>query len=188
MFPALFLDRDGVIIENRDAYVRSWTDVVFIPGALDALAKICKSAHRIIIVTNQSAVGRGIITLEKVDEVNRLFLEHIERMGGRIDRIYICPHKPEDNCSCRKPLPGLLFQAANELSLDLGHSILIGDALSDLAAGQAAGLSQTILVRTGRGSSQLQSSQVNLLGPYEVFPSLVEAIEKLIPVLLPKSQ
>jgi D-glycero-D-manno-heptose 1,7-bisphosphate phosphatase len=185
MFPALFLDRDGVVIENRDAYVRSWEDVVFIPGALDALAKINKSFFRIIIVTNQSAVGRGIITLERANEINQLLLKEIQKCGGRIDQIYICPHSPDDHCSCRKPLPGLLFQAANELSLDLSQSILIGDAFSDLTAGQAAGLGRTILVRTGRGNSQLKSPLPDSLGSFEVYPSLADVLEKLLPILLP---
>jgi D-glycero-D-manno-heptose 1,7-bisphosphate phosphatase len=185
MFPALFLDRDGVVIENRDAYVRSWEDVVFIPGALESLVKINKSDHRIVVVTNQSAVGRGIITLERANEINQFFLKEIQKWGGRIDQIYICPHSPDDHCSCRKPLPGLLFQAAHELSLNLSQSILIGDALSDLAAGQAAGLGRTILVRTGRGNVELQSPLAKSLGSFEVYPSLADVLEKLLPVLLP---
>lgn len=180
MHPALFLDRDGVIIENCPDYVRRWEDVRFIPQAIEALASIRTNPHKIVIVTNQSAVGRGLIPLETALQINQRIIETVERHGGRIDGSFICPHAPQDNCDCRKPRPGLFYQAANALKLDLGRSYLIGDALSDLLAGQAAGLRQTILVRTGRGAEQECLARPKELKPFLTFDSLPDALAALI--------
>jgi D-glycero-D-manno-heptose 1,7-bisphosphate phosphatase len=179
MYPAVFLDRDGVIIENNDSYVRSWTDVVFIPGSLEALARFNASTYRIIIITNQSAVGRGLITLDCALAINRRVVDMISRQGGRIDGSYICPHSPQDDCECRKPRPGLLFQAAAALSLDLGRSILVGDALTDVMAGQNAGVRQTYLVRTGRGAAQANLSIAHTLQPFQICNSLSDVLKDL---------
>lgn len=159
-FPALFLDRDGVIIENRPDYIRSWDDVFIYPHVLDALAHASRSNYMIVIVTNQSVVGRGFITLEEAEKLNRRLVNIIEEAGGRVDGVFMCPHRPDEGCACRKPEPGLLLKAAQSLSLDLSASALIGDAMSDLEAGKAAGVSKLVLVRTGRGAAQ--SSHINL--------------------------
>ena len=159
-FPALFLDRDGVIIENRPNYVRSWDNVNIFPQVLDALAQVNRSDHKIIIVTNQSAVSRGFITLEEAEIINRRLVNIIEEAGGKVDGVFMCPHHPDEGCVCRKPKPGLLLQAAKSLRLDLSASVLIGDALTDLEAGKAAGVSRLVLVRTGRGAAQ--SSLINI--------------------------
>lgn len=180
MQAALFLDRDGVIIENRDNYVRSLADVAFYPTSLLALANICKSPYKVVIVTNQSAVGRGIISLEAAEQINTEIRKMVVAAGGRIDAVYLCPHAPEAGCTCRKPLPGLLLQAAQNLSLDLPHSILIGDALDDLTAGHAAGVGQLVLLRTGRGSAQLHLPEAAQLSfPYQIFDTLLDAIQNL---------
>jgi D-glycero-D-manno-heptose 1,7-bisphosphate phosphatase len=180
MQPAIFLDRDGVIIENRPDYVRHWEDVHFYPHALQALAGIRNSPYKIVIVTNQSAVGRGMISLETAIEINQRVIETIAEHGGRIDGSFICPHTPQDDCDCRKPKPGLFHQAAKALSLDLGQSYLIGDALSDLLAGQAAGLRQTVLVRTGRGAAQESLSRPKELKSFLTFETLSEALAALL--------
>ncbi len=180
LFPALFLDRDGVLIENRDEYVLSWADVVILPEALEALARASLSLYKIVIVTNQSAIGRGLLSLSMADEINSRLLKKIQAAGGRIDGVFMCPHSPEDACSCRKPQPGLLFQAAQALSLNLKQSILIGDALSDIIAGQAAGIPQTILVQTGRGKSQALKAETGHLKPFLVYPTLADVLAALI--------
>ena len=181
MQPALFLDRDGVIIENRENYVRTWSDVVFYPAALEALKRISSHPIRIVIITNQSAIGRGILTLEAAQQINTQVCLEIEKAGGRIDGVYMCPHRPEEGCNCRKPGPGLLFQAAADLSIDLNCSILIGDALSDIQAGRAAGVAQTALVLTGRGSQQLLLPKASKLQPLLTFPNLASALNTLLP-------
>jgi D-glycero-D-manno-heptose 1,7-bisphosphate phosphatase len=176
---AIFLDRDGVIIENRPAYIRSWVDVAFYPQALEALVNISASPYKIVIVTNQSAVGRGLISLETATQINQQLVETITGQGGRIDGVFMCPHAPEDGCNCRKPEPGLFFQAAQALALDLHRSSLVGDAFSDLLAGQAAKLHRTALVRTGRGEAQLLLLRPPGLKTFLTFDSLAIALQDL---------
>lgn len=180
MYPAIFLDRDGVIIENRQNYVRSWADVSIFPQALEAIAQLSKSNYKVVIVTNQSGVGRGLIPLEVANEINRKLLAKITASGGRIDGVFMCPHAPADNCNCRKPAPGLLLQAAEALSLDLSHSVMIGDALTDLQAGVAAGVKQVMLVRTGRGADQETLPAAAQLGPFPAYENLTAAIADLL--------
>lgn len=168
MRPGIFLDRDGVIIENRSDYVRSWEDVAFIPGALDALAEMARTEYAVIIVTNQAGVGRGLIPAAVAHSINESICDEIVRASGRVDGLYICPHTKDDNCDCRKPKPGMLLQAAREHDLDLSRSWMIGDALTDLQAGEAAG-ARPLLVLTGRGEEQ------KTLHGLEGFASLAEA-------------
>lgn len=177
--PALFLDRDGVIIENRPNYIRSWSDVEIYPQALTALAKIRNSPYKIVIITNQSAVGRGLMTIERANKINRKLVAEVEKMGGRIDGVYMCPHGPDEGCPCRKPQPGLLFRAADDQNLDLVRSIMIGDAISDIVAAASAGLSNLILVQTGRGTIQANLPEVQELPDFLVYKNLAEAIDNL---------
>lgn len=175
--PALFIDRDGVIIENRATYVRSWPDVAFLPGILDGLARARDIPYLIVIITNQSAVGRGIMSLESAHEINRQVISQIDRRGGRIDGAYLCPHAPADGCDCRKPLPGMLLEAAKDLSIDLKQSLMVGDALTDIMAGQAAGVGEAVLVRTGRGLAQEQLPQASRLPTFTRVDSLLNVLD-----------
>lgn len=178
---AIFLDRDGVIIENRPEYVRSWADVEFLPHALTILARIAALPYRIIVVTNQAGVGRGIITQQTVAEINQKLVEEIRNSGGRVDGIYVCPHTPDEDCDCRKPKPGLIRQAADEFALDLERSFLIGDSLSDIEAGVAAGIPRLALVRTGLGSKFEKLLAEKGLSDVKVYDNLAEALMELIP-------
>ena len=180
MHPAIFLDRDGVIIENRSDYVRSWADVEIFPQALTALAALRGNAYKMIIVTNQSPIGRGIVSRAQVDEINRRLIVEIEAAGGAVDGVYVCPHHPDEGCDCRKPQPGLLLQAAQEHDIDLERSLMIGDALSDLQAGLAAGLGQVALVRTGRGARQEKDLQAARMPRFPVYDTLSQALADLI--------
>ena len=187
MKPAIFLDRDGVIIENRADYVRNWSDVFVYPQALIALQILSKSNLPIFIVTNQSAIGRGIISLEEAQTINQRLLTIIKSVGGRIDDVFICPHAPSDYCYCRKPQPGLFFQAAQKHKIDLQKSFLIGDAITDLEAGQSAGIDQLGIVLTGRGKFQITLPEAERLKPFNIFKDLLDAIdffttEKLISI------
>ena len=177
MFRAIFLDRDGVLIENRADYVREWSHVIFFPEALKALSLL--SDYKIVIVTNQSAVGRGLISLEIAYEINNQLVKEIKENKGQIDGVYLCPHTPEDHCNCRKPNPGLLLQAAKELSLDLSQSWMIGDAWSDLLAGKAAGVRGVVLLKTGRGREQLSQPQPTGITDYFVFNDLPDALHAI---------
>ncbi len=180
MLPALFLDRDGVIIENRQRYVRSWADVDIFPQALRALERVAALPFKVVIITNQSAVGRGLISLAEAHAINERLVDQITSTGGRVDSVYLCPHKPSDACSCRKPEPGMFFQVRDDFDIKLGRSIMIGDALTDLQAGHAAGIKKLALVRTGRGASQqILARRVRSI-PVTVYENLEEAVNQLL--------
>jgi len=182
MYPAIFLDRDGVLIENRSDYVRGWSQVKIIPEAIRALSLEPIKKYKVVIVTNQSAIGRGLILLKIAQEINQQLINLIRDHGGQIDGVYMCPHQPEDGCSCRKPLPGLLLQAAKDLSLDLQRSWMIGDAWSDVQAGEAAGMRGTILLKTGRGSEQLLQHRLEMVTGNLVFDNLPLAFEAIFSI------
>jgi D-glycero-D-manno-heptose 1,7-bisphosphate phosphatase len=179
MFPAVFLDRDGVIIENRPDYVRDWSQVELLTEAIGALSRFQNTRYKIILVTNQSAVGRGLMSLKTAEEINQRLARVIKERGGKLDAIYMCPHAPEDHCTCRKPQTGLFLQAARELSLDLTSSWMIGDAWTDLLAGQNANLRGVILVKTGRGTNQLQQPKPENLREYLVRNDLSSALDSI---------
>lgn len=179
MKPAIFLDRDGVIIENRAEYVRKWSDVKFLPEALETIAQIDKNKYQLVIVTNQSAVGRGIISLAAANRINDRLLQEIRLAGGDVDGVYMCPHQPADDCSCRKPLPGLLLRASRDLNIDLSSSYMIGDASTDILAGHNASVLTSVLVETGRGKDQKKLLDRMQFTEYLLFSSLSDALRKL---------
>lgn len=150
---AVFLDRDGVLNENRPGYVKSWREFRWLPGVLEALALLAARATPVIVVTNQSMVGRGLAGAAALDEIHRRMRRQAQQAGGRIDGVYACLHAPTAACGCRKPLPGLLHLAAVQHGVDLAQSVLIGDALTDYLAALAAGV-QYVHVCTGRGSEE----------------------------------
>ena len=180
MYPAIFLDRDGVIVENRENYILQWSDVIIFPQAIDAIVNISSTDYKLVIITNQSAVGRGMLALEDAISINQRLVNVIVHSGGRIDGFYMCPHSPMDQCNCRKPLPGLFKQAANELSLDFNHSIIIGDSWTDLLAGQAVGIPQKVLVRTGKGFTQSMLPAPPELSSYLLYDTLADALLNLV--------
>ena len=147
--PAVFVDRDGVIVRNRNDYVKSWDEVEVIPGAVEALARLSKSGHRVFVVTNQSAVSRGLISRAGLDDIHERISGMVESMGGRIEAFLVCPHHPDENCGCRKPNPGLLMEARDRYGVDLTRTVLIGDHETDLEAAASAGV-DAILVLSGR--------------------------------------
>ena len=179
MYPAIFLDRDGVLIENRSDYVRDWSQVKIIPEAIHALSFTQAKNYKIVIVTNQSAIGRGLIRLENAEAINLRLVKLIHHHGGQVDGLYMCPHQPDDGCFCRKPKPGLLLQAAKELSVDLQRSWMIGDAWSDLQAGQRAGVRHTILLKTGRGTEQLSQPCPEEIKDHLIFDNLLLAFDAI---------
>ena len=149
--PAIFLDRDGVINANRSGYVKSWKEFEFLPGSLKALCRLAELDPPIVVVTNQSAVNRGLVNFEIAESINLRLMQHVAAQGGRIDAVVWCPHLPDEACACRKPEPGMLLHAAECLHLNLERSFLVGDAAGDVSAGMAVG-ARPALVLTGRGA------------------------------------
>lgn len=184
---AIFLDRDGVICENRADHVKSWAEFEFLPGVKKSLASLSHLGLPIIVITNQAAVGRGIITTPEVEEIHHRMVAEIVASGGRIDRILYCPHRPEDGCDCRKPKPGMLLQAAKEMGIDLTESYLIGDAATDIQAGYQVGC-RTFLVLTGRGAEQLVPALHTAGGHFlTVSRNLAEAVDHILKAETEKS-
>lgn len=150
---AIFLDRDGVICENRSDHVKSWDEFRFIPGALSALTQLTGTEFAVVVITNQAVINRGLVATAVIEDIHARMMTAVRRVGGRIDRVIVCPHRPDEQCDCRKPRPGMITQAAAEMGIDLRQSYLIGDAITDVQAGLAAGCKCT-LVLTGRGLQQ----------------------------------
>jgi len=151
LFPAIFLDRDGVIIVEKHFQI-DIDKIEFLPRALDALLKI-SGIFKLIVISNQSGVGRGYFTLDEAVKFNSKLHDILLKNDVEIDDWYICPHTPDDNCTCRKPRPGMLLEAASNHSIDFNVSYLIGDKSSDIAAGKSVGV-KTILVRSGYGGRE----------------------------------
>jgi len=171
----IFLDRDGVINEERSDYVKNWQEFRFLPGALQAIARLSKAGLRIFVISNQSVINRGLASLEDVEEIHHRMKNDVERAGGMIEGILYCPHTPEKNCECRKPRPGLLEKAAKIYGLELERCYLIGDKLSDVAAGQAVGC-HCVLVQTGREGTQSVGGQVRTRGKYRSSRDIGQAV------------
>lgn len=150
MKPCIFLDRDGTLIEERH-YLSDPAQVALVPGAAEAVRLAGQAGFLVVVLTNQSGVGRGYFTLDDVERVHRRIEELLAREGAKLDAVYVCPHAPEDGCQCRKPRPGLVRQAARCLPVDLARSWMIGDKAADLELARNAGL-QGVLVRTGYGA------------------------------------
>lgn len=148
----VFVDRDGVINQNRDDYVKTVDEFVIIPEALSGLAKLNSAGIKVVVVSNQAGLGYGKIGLLDLARIERTMFRIVEENGGRIEAVFYCPHRKGENCDCRKPKIGLFKQASQDLEADLTCSYFIGDAETDIEAGQRAGLT-TILVLTGRSSA-----------------------------------
>jgi D-glycero-D-manno-heptose 1,7-bisphosphate phosphatase len=148
---AVFLDRDGVLIEERN-YLHRVEDVAFLPGVAAALKCLSDAGFKLFIVSNQSGVGRGYFTLADVEHVNEHLLGELARAGVRFEKIYIAPEAPGQPSRGRKPSPQFLFDARDEFGVDLAQSFMIGDKLIDLECGWNAGVKTSILVRTGYGA------------------------------------
>jgi D-glycero-D-manno-heptose 1,7-bisphosphate phosphatase len=142
--PAIFLDRDGTIIYDV-GYPKHPEQVKLMPGIISALKTLRKKGFLLIVVSNQSGIGRGYITSEEAENVHKTFISLLFEADIIIDRTYYCPHAPETNCSCRKPLPSMLFDAAENLNINLESSFMIGDRIADIEAGKRAGC-MTILI------------------------------------------
>lgn len=143
---AVLLDRDGVIIRNRPDYVKNWLEVRFLPGAIEGLVRLSRKGYLIAVVTNQSAIDRGLVSEKVVRYIHERIAGEVEKAGGRIHGFFVCPHTPEAGCICRKPKPGLLLQAKSELDIDLASTYLIGDQLSDVEAAAAVGCRPILLM------------------------------------------
>lgn len=176
---AIFLDRDGVICENRPDHVKSWREFRFIPGARTSLAALSHLDLPIIVVTNQAVINRGLTSASVVEEIHQRMVAEVAAYGGRIDRVIYCPHRPEEACQCRKPEPGMFQQVAEEMNIDLDDSYMVGDAMTDLMAAERIGC-QSFLVLTGRGFQQLVPALHTVNGEFTITRNLMGATTHIL--------
>ncbi|MDE0380366.1 MAG: HAD family hydrolase [Rhodospirillales bacterium] len=165
--PALFLDRDGTLIELVDYLCRA-DEVAPIPGAFESLAQAAHAGLRVVIVTNQSGIDRGYYGWDAFAQVQERVIALADAAGGRIDAVYACPALPGSGAACRKPAPGMIHAAAADLGIDLGASWIVGDAASDLEAGRRAGLARGWLVPTGYGARDRSAASGLARGNFRV--------------------
>ena len=151
---AIFLDRDGVINQQKNDYVKKWQEFRFLPGSLEALQRLAQFSCPIVVLTNQSPIGRGLVKAETIAHIHQRMGEVVSAAGGRIDRVFACPHHPDDGCSCRKPRPGLLLQAAEAFNLRLTDCYFVGDSYTDFLAARSVGC-KPIMVQSGLQAQQL---------------------------------
>jgi len=176
----IILDRDGVINQDSDAYIKSPDEYIPIPGSLEAIARLNQAGYTVVVATNQSGIARGMYderVLQLIHDKQRMLLN---KVGGEIDRIYYCPHGPDDHCDCRKPKPGMLQQILKDYPADAATVPAIGDSLRDLQAAQLVG-AQPVLVKTGKGLKTLQQlADQPGLQQVPVYDNLAAAVDALI--------
>ncbi len=158
---AVFLDRDGTIIEEKH-YLHRPEEVVIFPGAPEGLKRLQTAGFRLIVVSNQSGVGRGYFTLAELESVHRHLCEELGRDGVKLDQIYFAPEAPDQPSRGRKPSPACLFDARDQFGLDLAESYMVGDKMLDLECGWNAGVKQCLLVRTGYGAELERTARDSL--------------------------
>ena len=160
MNKTIFLDRDGVINKNLENYVKTTEELEIFPFISKAIKTLNDMNFKVIVITNQSAINRGIITHQKVDEIHQEIQNHLKNNDAFIDAFYYCPHRPDENCSCRKPKSGLFKKAISEFSIDAQQSWMIGDNESDIIAGENIGL-KTIKIKTGYNLEDAVNTIIN---------------------------
>jgi len=146
----IVLDRDGVINQDSDQFIKSPEEWKPIPGSLEAIARLNQWGWRVVVATNQSGVGRGLFGMDTLNAIHEKMVKSLAQVGGRLDAIFFCPHAADSTCDCRKPKPGLFHQLAERFNVDLTGVPAVGDSLRDLQAGTAVGC-VPYLVLTGKG-------------------------------------
>ena len=142
---AIFLDRDGVINQERKDYVKNLEEFKIFENVADAISLLKKENFLIVIITNQSAINRKLLSIKNLENIHKFLKKYLKKNNTSIDAIYYCPHTPEEDCSCRKPKPGLLLKASLDLDIDLKNSWMIGDSKTDIEAAKAAGCNSILL-------------------------------------------
>lgn len=172
----VFLDRDGVINQDSPNYIKRWAEFDFLPGSLKAIARLTRAGLTVIVITNQSAINRGMVPLAELEIMHRRMRRAVADSGGSITDIFFCPHRPDEGCDCRKPKPGMILAARDRYGIDLSSAVMVGDSAKDIQAGQAAGCGRTVLVLTGNGKAALQTLRAIDQGPDHVAGDLEDAV------------
>lgn len=172
----VLLDRDGVINQDSDHFIKNPDEWKAIPGSLEAIAELSRHGYRIVVITNQSGISRGFLDLETLADIHTKMERSVHQYGGTIEAVYFCPHGPKDDCDCRKPKPGLLKRFASDYRIGLKDVPFIGDSIQDIQAALAVG-ARPYLVKTGKGLLTLAACP-ELLVP--VFDDLYDAAQFIL--------
>lgn len=175
----VILDRDGVINQDSDQFIKNTTEWKPIPGSLEAIARLNHAGYRVVVASNQSGIGRGLLDMGALNAINEKMYRSLAHVGGRIDALFYCPHAAEANCDCRKPKPGMFIDIAQRFNVDLAGVPSVGDSLRDLQAAAEAG-AQPMLVLTGKGEKTRSGGGLPLGTP--VFADLAEAVRHIVVV------
>ncbi len=176
----VFLDRDGTINQDAADYIKSWPEFKFLPRSIEALRDLTAAGFIIIVITNQSAIPRKFLSAEELENIHSKMKAAVESQGGKISDIFFCPHMPAAGCDCRKPAPGLIYQAQKKHNIDLSTAVMIGDSARDIECGQKAGCGRSILVKTGNSREAQQILAEKYLRPDYVAQDLYDAAHWLI--------
>ncbi|MBS3935135.1 MAG: D-glycero-beta-D-manno-heptose 1,7-bisphosphate 7-phosphatase [Sulfuritalea sp.] len=172
----IILDRDGVINQDSDNYIKSPEEWIPLPGSLDAIARLNQWGWRVVVCTNQSGIGRGLFGMDTLNAIHDKMVKAVSHAGGAIDAIFFCPHTHADDCACRKPKPGMLEEIAVRYNVALAGVPVVGDSLRDLQAAVAVG-AQPMLVLTGKGRKTQKDA--TLPSHSFIFPDLASAVVHL---------
>jgi D-glycero-D-manno-heptose 1,7-bisphosphate phosphatase len=178
----IILDRDGVINHDSDDYIKHPDEWVALPGSLDAIARLNQAGYRVAVASNQSGVARGLYTFDILEQIHQKLYDELAQHGGHIDYMAYCPHQPDDHCACRKPMPGLLQEIAQQLQHSLENVPFVGDKWGDVLAARAAS-AQPVLVQTGYGKQTIAKHRDELAGipVYADLNAYVDALLKSAP-------
>lgn len=174
----ILLDRDGVINQDSDDFIKSPDEFLPIEKSLEAIALLNQHNYKVVVITNQSGIARGYFSKKTLNSIHAKMRDEVAKFGGEIEAIYFCPHQASDECKCRKPKPGLLKQFAVDYDVNLADVYFIGDSLRDITAAQHAG-SIPVLVKTGNGSKTLQENP-QFLTSLLIFENLYDAANTII--------
>lgn len=178
MIKLIILDRDGVINHDSDDFIKSEEEWEALPGSLDAIARLNRAGYHIVVASNQSGLARGKLDVITLGKIHRKLYNHLSQFGGSIDAIFFCPHGPDENCSCRKPQPGLLHEISRRLRVPLYKTTFVGDSLRDIEAAESV-KAKPVLVLTGKGKETLKSGKISETVPvYENLATFADDILK----------
>ncbi|MDR0723740.1 MAG: HAD family hydrolase [Endomicrobium sp.] len=177
-YPAVFLDRDGTLIYDKN-YLSSPSQIKLYSYAAKSINKLKEAGFKVIVVTNQSGIARGIFTLKDLDKIHKKFLSLLKEQKAVVDGIYFCPHIDEDNCKCRKPKTGMVMQSAKDFNIDLKKSYVVGDSIRDYLLGFNMG-GKGILVLSGHGEKQQKKINQEKIKPLAICRNLKQAVNFIV--------